>query len=407
MESNLDIRKSVEGKKAVLTISGRLDANSSGLLDETVNALIRDGIYDVDLDLGPVTYLSSLGIRVLVAQYKNLGRLGGSLVLAVLSEPVKEVLRMVGMVDMLQKKPAKAKVPEVRMAPVGTEEEGFRFERESNGPAKMDVTMQGKPEVSGKSVYTDQDNHPITVSAKHFALGLGAIGTGFEDCKPRYGEFLLLGDAVTYMPADQSSIPDYALKSGEFVPQIQTLYSINAKGDFSDRLVFEPAGGSLSISVNKLIDVLFKLTGYKKLVLLMAAESDGLIGMRLRKSPVGDPQLLELPGLANNLFFTTEPAYPKMLTLSFGYFEKEGGSDFSPILRPLAKDSTVMGHMHSAVFPYQPLRKNQPDPGEIIHTLFGTSEVIDILHLLNDTREINGLGDSRFKNGICWIGQTN
>lgn len=404
MESKLDIRKTVSGKKSLLEISGRLDANSSGLLDDTVNALIREGIYDLELDLGKVTYLSSLGIRVLVAQYKNLGRIGGSLTLGVLSDPVKEVLRMVGMVDMFQQKPVKAKVTEPS-APSGIVEDGFRFDRENSGTVKMKLSVHGESGFARRSGYTEKDNLLIKGDGKSFALGLGAIGTGFEDCKSRYGEFLMLGEAVTYMPADQSSIPDYALSSGEYIPEINALFAITAHGEFADRIIFESAGGGVSIPLHQLMEVIFRLTGYSRMAVLMAAESDGLIGMRLRKSPVEDMSLLELPGLADNLFFTTEPAYPRMLTVSFGYFEKGSPAGTVPWIRPLGSASSIGGHFHTAVFPYQPLRKSQPDHSEIIRSLFGTSEVCDILHLLNDTREINGLGDSRFKNGICWIGQ--
>jgi anti-anti-sigma factor len=404
MEGKLDIQQSVSGKQTLLTLSGRLDANWAGQLADTVNALTREGIYDVSLDLTNVVYLSSAGIRVLVMQYKNLDRLGGSLTLAALSDPVRDVLQMVGMTEMMSKKPEKAKAPDAPVSP-GMAREGFQFTRESTGSAQLNITVHGDPEISNKKIYSDKDNLVIKADGHCFALGLGAIGTGFEDCKSRYGEFLALGDAVTYMPADQSSIPDYAIASGQYVPSINALFAIRVSGEFSDRVIFEPAAGTTSIPLHKLIDVLFSLTGYIKLALLMAAESDGLIGMRLRKSPVTDPSLLELPGLRDNLFFTTEPAYSKMLTVSFGYFEKISGTGASAYVRPTQNGSSVAGHLHSAVFPYQPLKKSEPDYHEIIRSLFGDSEVIDILHLLNDTREINGLGDSRFKNGICWIGR--
>ena len=403
MESKLDIQKTVSGKKSVLAISGRLDANSTGQLDDTINALIREGIYDVELDLGKVVYLSSLGIRVLVGQFKNLSKIGGSLTLPVMSDPVKEVLKMVGMADMFQQKPRIVKAAEP-VAQIGKIEEGFRFEREITSQMKMLLTVHGEPEMAGRSGYSSSDNLPITGDKKTFALGLGAIGTSFDDCKSRYGEFLALGEAITYMPADQSAIPDYSLSSGQYIPEINALFSIKAQGEFGDRIIFEPAAGSLSITLHTLVDVLFRITGYGKFALLMAAESDGLIGMRLRKSPVNASSLLELPGLADNLFFTTEPAYSRMLTVSFGYFEK-GNTVPVKWLRPLDNGSDTAGHIHTAVFPYQPMRKTKPDYNEIIRSLFGTSEVRDILHLLNDTREINGLGDSRFKNGICWIGQ--
>jgi anti-anti-sigma factor len=404
MEGALDIQQSVSGKTTLLALSGRLDANWAGQLADTINALTREGIYDVSLDLTNVVYLSSAGIRVLVMQYKNLDRLGGSLTLAALSDQVREVLQMVGMTEMMSGKPEKAKEPDAPVTP-GMAREGFQFTRESIGTETMRIKVHGDPEISPKKVYSDQENRVIEADGHCFALGLGAIGTGFEDCKPRYGEFLALGDAVTYMPADQSSIPDYAIASGQYVPSVNALFAIQATGEFTDRVIFEPAAGSTSIPLHKLIDALISFTGYKKLALLMIAESDGLIGMRLRKSPATDPSLLELPGLRDNLFFTTEPAYPKMLTVSFGYFEPINGPGTSAWVRPLQNGSSVAGHLHSAVFPYQPLKKSEPDYHEIIRSLFGDSEVIDILHLLNDTREINGLGDSRFKNGICWIGR--
>lgn len=404
MEGTLDIQKTVSGKSTLLTLSGRLDANWAGQLADTVNALTREGIYDVSLDLTNVVYLSSAGIRVLVMQYKNLDRLGGSLTLAALSDPVREVLQMVGMTEMMSKKPEKAKAPEAPATP-GLTREGFQFTRETIGTGTMGIQVHGDPEISNKKVYSDKDNLVIRADGHSFALGLGAIGTGFEDCKSRYGEFLALGDAVTYMPADQGSIPDYAIATGQYVPSVNALFAIRATGEFTDRVVFEPTAGTTSILLHKLVDALFSLTGYPKLALLMIAESDGLIGMRLRKSPVSDPALLELPGLRDNLFFTTEPAYSKMLTVSFGYFEKAGHNGTPACVRPTQTGSAVAGHLHSSIFPYQPLKKSEPDCHEIIRSLFGDSEVIDILHLLNDTREINGLGDSRFKNGICWIGR--
>ncbi len=400
MESKLDIQKTTSGKRTELKLRGRLDANWSGHLDDTIQSLIRDGLYELVLDMRDVVYMSSAGIRILVKQFKNLNQIGGSLTLSGMSEPVAQVIEMVGMTELMQG----TAVPEETPTEPSSDETilaGYRFSTMSRGTAKMILSVHGEPDRKG---YTLKDNRLLKVDGDVFALGLGAMGSGFEDCSSRYGEFLAFGESVAYMPTDQSPVPDYTLSTGQYVAEINALFAIIAKGEFAGCIVFEPAEPAPSIPFHALLESLFELTGYRKMVILLAAESDGLIGMRIRKSPVNDPSVLELPGLRDNLFFTTEPAYPRMLTLSFGYFENEPGIETHTFVRPIKTGSPISGHLHAAVFPYQPMKKTNPDYREIIRSLFSSSEVQDILHLLNDTREINGLGDSRFKNGTCWIG---
>jgi hypothetical protein len=40
---------------------------------------------------------------------------------------------------------------------------------------------------------------------------------------------------------------------------------------------------------------------------------------------------------------------------------------------------------------------------ETIDYLFNNAELVDILHLTNDSREIVGLGESQFVQGFCWL----
>ena len=64
---------------------------------------------------------------------------------------------------------------------------------------------------------------------------------------------------------------------------------------------------------------------------------------------------------------------------------------------------SLKGHVHSAVFPYIPLKKTDIDLNETVGYIFNNTEIVDILHLTNDIREITGQGESQFVKGLCWV----
>ncbi len=405
MKNKLDIRKSISNKYTLLELDGRLDANWAGHLDDYINSLVRDGSYDLSLDLSNVQYISSAGIRILVGQYKKLHKIGGSFYLSALSKGVRDILEMVGMVETLTQKP---KTEDSEQEPVsGTIEKfGYRFENSKLADGdSMKVTVTGDPKLVRTSAFEKKHNQKISFGENKFGLGLGALGSGFDDCKNRYGEFIALGDALAYMPTDGSKVPDYSMKSGRLIPEINALYALLAEGSFSNIMAFNPAEGNRSIVLSNLIELIMETSGRDHVVLLMIAESDGLVGLGLNKSPLNGESPFEFPAVKEFVNFTTEPAYSKMITVSFGYLAKNAVAPFSDFLRPVKPGSEISGHIHTAVFPYQPLKKATTDFRQGINSLFLNSEVQDILHLTNDSREINGLGESRFKQGYCWIGK--
>jgi len=405
MKNTLDIKKSISNKRILLELDGRLDASWAGHLDDYINSLVREGSYDLSLDLSNVQYISSAGIRILVGQYKKLHKIGGSFYLSALSKEVKDILEMVGMVETLTQKPETEDSPQGVIS--GTVEKfGFRFEiNKPEAGASMKVTVTGNPELVRASGFEEKNNQIISFGENKFGLGLGALGSGFDDCKNRYGEFIALGDALAYMPTDGSKVPDYSMKSGRLIPEMNVLYALLAEGTFSDTVTFNPAEGSQSVALSELIELIMETSGSDHAVLLMIAESDGLVGLSLNKSPLNGESPFVFPAVKEFVNFTTEPAYSRMLTVSFGYFAKDASAPFVGFLRPVKPGSKLSGHIHTAVFPYQPLKKEITDFKQEISNLFQNSEVQDILHLTNDSREINGLGESRFKHGYCWIGK--
>ena len=139
----------------------------------------------------------------------------------------------------------------------------------------------------------------------------------------------------------------------------------------------------------------------------MIAETSGLIGASVHTSPLKNKQgvtLFQFPEVREHIRYTTEPAYDKMLTLITGIAVKDKNDLISPYTRPISTGSGTRSHFHAAVFPYRPLKKDNINLEETVHSLFESDGAVSMLHLLNDDREITGIGESEFIKGYCWLG---
>jgi anti-anti-sigma factor len=404
MENKLDIRKDPPGKEQRIFLEGRLDANWAGYLDDYINGLVREGAHRLVLNMSGVGYMSSAGIRTLVIQYKKIKQIGGLFLLEELSAGVSEVLEMVGMTRMFTEGENEAPVvvkEESKFLEIGN----YRFESENLSDEPMTMLLTGHPELSLNSGFTVADSQKFKFKSNQYGLGIGAFGSGFEDCRSRYGEFIAMGEVLVYKPSDGSKIPDYMLKTGRLEPEINALCSLQAEGNFSNRITFEPMVINSSVSLGDLVSGFAKSSGSAKFVFLIIAESDGLVGASLNAPPVNGKPLFEFPGIRENILFTTEPAYPKMLTVALGFYALDPDERIKAYLRPEKPGSSTSVHTHAAVFPFQSLPKNEKSAGKLVLHLFESSPVVDVLHLINDTREITGIGESMFKQGVAWIGK--
>ncbi len=404
MENKLEIRKDPPGKEQRIFLDGRLDANWAGHLDDYLNSLVREGSHRLILNMSGVQYISSAGIRTLVNQYKKIKVIGGLFVLEALSDNVSQVLEMVGMIRLLTEGELESPLLEKEKSNF-LEISQYRFENEVLSDKPMAVHLTGNPGLSMTSNFTADDNQKLKFKANQYGLGIGAIGDGFEDCKSRYGEFLAIGESLVYKPSEGSKIPDYMLKTGKLEPEINALCSIQAEGNFSNRITFEPMVFNSSIPISELISGLAESSGLKKFLFLIIAESEGLVGASLNAPPVGGIPLFEFPGIRENIHFTTEPAYPKMLTVSLGFYAVDPDQLIRSFLRPEKPGSPAFIHTHTAVFPYQSLPKNEKSAGKLVLHLFESSHILDVIHLINDSREIAGMGESTFIQGVAWVGK--
>ena len=88
----MEIKKTVENGKMTFAIEGWLDTQTAPELGDAL-AELDEGITELELDCAALEYVSSAGIRQIVAAYK---KMGGSLVLRDVTPEVREVLRLTG-----------------------------------------------------------------------------------------------------------------------------------------------------------------------------------------------------------------------------------------------------------------------------------------------------------------------
>ena len=93
----IEIKKNTE--ETIIEIVGRLDTITAPALDKTINEDIGD-TKNLVLDVKDMEYISSAGLRVLLAAQKKMQKIGSMKVVNVCEE-VMEVFEMTGFADIL------------------------------------------------------------------------------------------------------------------------------------------------------------------------------------------------------------------------------------------------------------------------------------------------------------------
>jgi anti-anti-sigma factor len=392
-------KKSVAGV-AELRVDGRLDAHWADHLARAIEEILHGGTHHLRVDMSGVSYMSSAGVRVLLRFRKQAQQLSGSFAVVRPSVAVRSVLEMAGLVVLFGEEvpPAPAPVEGRRFDADGVRFESFDLERD----AALRCRMLGDPLKLRGTAYGPGDCRAIEITPSTIAVGLGAFGREYEECRGRFGELLAAGGVATYLPTDGTNHPDYLLSTGSFVPTPHLLYGLVCEGHFRRLLRFDADLGSGPANLGSVVRGCLEQQDAEALGIVVVAESAGLVGAKLRKSPDGDPLRYDLPAVRDWLSFSPERVYGQGVSLLVGVVATSP-SALDPFLRPLDSEGSLTAHFHAAAFPYRPLRKGQIDLRESVGALFEAETVQSVLHLLNDDRQIVGGGQSAFVRGACWM----
>ena len=89
-----------ENELLKIELQGRLDTNTSPALEEVINTLEAD-VKDLVIDIKDLEYISSAGLRVLLAAQKKMIKVGSLKVINV-CDSIMEIFEITGFVDILE-----------------------------------------------------------------------------------------------------------------------------------------------------------------------------------------------------------------------------------------------------------------------------------------------------------------
>lgn len=95
----MTIEKMTNGSQLTVTLIGRLDTNTAPQLEAVLEQSIN-GVEELVLDFAALEYLSSAGLRVLLAAQKIMNKQGQMIVRHV-NEIIMEIFEVTGFVDIL------------------------------------------------------------------------------------------------------------------------------------------------------------------------------------------------------------------------------------------------------------------------------------------------------------------
>ncbi|HEY4262248.1 MAG TPA: STAS domain-containing protein [Schlesneria sp.] len=410
----MQINTEDHGDLLEMRIAGRLDNEWAEHLSDAIDEAVRQGSHSIVLDLSDVGYMSSAGIGALVRAYKQLQSIRGFFGVGIAPPQVAEVIKMTGLSKMLLCDMAEVRAraesgsfrstmqPTFRVAAEG----GMNFELYDVEPkAALTCEVIGDATRFPQGTYLEQHCRPLEFGADVFGLGLGAFGLKYAECQNRFGEFLAAGGSVAQQPAGAAK-PDFQLEQGKLVPHLQMAYGLRCRGGMRQHQRFEPAEEGQRISLSALVKKSLELNDSRLAGLVYVAETTGLIGATLRRSPTSAAagSRMSHPEIRNWLSFSPERTHGHTLTLIVGVASRGAPSaELAPLLRPMGSGFEIYGHFHAAVFSYRPFKKRKLEMADVVGTLFESEDLQTVMHLLNDDREITGGGESEFIRGACWM----
>ena len=95
----MTIEKTVNGTELTITLSGRLDTTTAPQLETELKASM-EGVERLVLDFAALEYLSSAGLRVLLAAQKTMNKQGKMIVRNV-NETIADVFEITGFANIL------------------------------------------------------------------------------------------------------------------------------------------------------------------------------------------------------------------------------------------------------------------------------------------------------------------
>ncbi len=399
------------GGSTVVRLAGRLDREWAEHLSHTLEDLLQHGVRSLSIDFSGVTYVSSAATTVLARWRQELALLRGDVQLTSLPPAVREVFAIAGWDARFDATDARGSgAIDLRRSSWHASADFARsgqYELSSCvPPGALTCHLHGDPDRLTRSTFGPGDCTVVHLPDSAFGLGLGAIGGSYDECHERLGELVAVAGCVAYFPSDGARMADYLVGGGPVAPRAVLASGVTCEGGFSQLIRFGTQPVAESVPLSELATVGLDAAGASIAGLVIAGETAGLCGARLRRSPGcgAAPLRFEVPAVREWLLFAPERTYPMTTTLIVGVVARTPKGPIAAHLRALGGTDELYGHFHAAVFSYHPLPQRTVELAALLRGLFANHQLRDVLHLLWDKRGDTGVGESALVRGVAWVG---
>ncbi len=397
-----------EGGSALLRLEGRLDREGAERLSDTLEDLLQEGVRSLRIDFSQVTYASSAVTRVLTRWHQELTLLRGDVRLSSLSPDLSELFAGAGWQEGVP--PAgEARAPVDRHSYWHARADfaaSGQYELSAGTPGgAMACRLLGDPERMANTALGPEDCGAVALPATGFGIGIGAIGGRYDQCSQRLGELIAVAGCAAYFPSDGARMADYMLATPGGTSTAMLASGLVCEGSYSQMVRFSTRAEAEAVPLSELASMALQAGGGRVAGLVVVAETAGLCGVKLRRSPAdeGSPLGFEVPRVRDWLSFAPERTHAMTTTLIAGVVSNSARGPLAAHVRPHGPTERLFGHFHAAVFSYHPLPQRTVDLDDLVRGLFASQQLLDVVHLLWDDRPDGAVPESTLVRGVGWL----
>ena len=349
----MKITPTTTDERVLLALEGRLDASWSETVAAALEEAIRSGRPRIELDLAAVSFISSVGIGVIVRANGRFRAVKGVLAITAASDAVREMLRISKLDFLVQTGAPVAKPAHATTTRFGS---GWTGEFESLAPTAERASIEFTRAAT------------VTLDAGTLALGHFALAGSADDARGHFGEGLAAGGTVAVAPAGAprpdclASSPD-GKKPDHFVSFIAR-DAIVARGRPALHGTFERAQGE-RLHLRAFGAALCEAAG-SAVAFVAIGECDGALGAWARVSPDGWARpVAEMSAdeMRTHLRFAGEPMHAgeSLAVVAIACPRDHAGTLPAEVRTNLVDDGALLMHAHAAIVSYRPVPRSTRD----------------------------------------------
>lgn len=349
----MKITPTMTDERVLLALEGRLDASWSETVAAALEEAIRSGRARIELDLSAVSFISSVGIGVIVRANGRFRAVKGVLAITAASDAVREMLR-ISKLDFLVHSAAPAAKP--AHAATTRFGKGWTGEFESLAPP----TERASVEFTRAAA--------ITLDAGTLAVGHFALAGSVDDARGHYGEGIAAGGTVAVAPAGAprpdclASSPD-GRKPDHFVSFIAR-DALVVRGRPGLHGTVERAQGE-RLHLRAFASALCESAG-SAVAFVAIGECDGALGAWARISPDAWARpVTEMTAdeMRSHLRFAGEPMHAgeSLAVVAIACPREHAATLPAEVRANLVDHGPLLMHAHAAIVSYRPVPRSTRD----------------------------------------------